>query len=210
MWQLTCGSAGKRARSVRSEKGSGLASPSCASSCSQRIESCARRGGVPVLSRPSSTPRRARSSLKPLLVPSPMRPPADPEAPGAAVEEAQVGRAGAGLDRKLAVAVAIGLAAQSAHGLALACVEYAELDASRIRHPAHGAAERVDLAHQLPLAEAPDGGIAAHLADPIEAQRDQCGGNTQARARQRGLDACVSPADDDHAEVDGSGIRAGV
>src|SRR2546430_10936846 len=50
-----------------------------------------------------------------------------------------------------------------AHRRALAGIERAELDAGAVSRPGHGAAQRVDLAHQVSLADAADGRIATHL-----------------------------------------------
>ena len=52
---------------------------------------------------------------------------------------------------------------------------------------AHEAVERIDLAHQMPLAESADGRIAGHLADRREAMRDQRG-----RAPSRAAAAAAS------------------
>jgi hypothetical protein len=54
----------------------------------------------------------------------------------------------------------------------------------------HRAAERVDLAHDLALAEAADRGIAAHLADAIVAQRDE----HRPRPRRAAASAASIPA----------------
>ncbi len=76
-----------------------------------------------------------------------------------------------GADRRLhglAIELAVGLGAGPLHRRALAAVEHAELDAGRVGDPAHQAVQRVDLAHQMALAEAADGRIAGHLADGLE------------------------------------------
>ena len=74
---------------------------------------------------------------------------------------------------RLAIELAVGLGARPAHGRALAAVEQAELDAGRIRDPAHQAVQRIDLAHQMALADPADRGIAGHLADGLELVRQQ-------------------------------------
>ena len=68
-----------------------------------------------------------------------------------------------------AVELAVGLGARALHGRPLGAVEQAELDAGRVGHPAHQAVQRVDLAHQVALAEPADGRVAGHLADGREA-----------------------------------------
>ncbi len=81
-----------------------------------------------------------------------------------------------GLDRRLhglAVELAVGLGAGALHGRALAAVEHAELDAGLVGDPAHQPVKRIDLAHQMALAEPANGRIAGHLADGGEAMGDQ-------------------------------------
>ena len=56
----------------------------------------------------------------------------------------------------LAIELAIGLRARAAHGRALAQVEHAELDAGAVDGAAHDAVERIDLAHQVALAQPAD------------------------------------------------------
>ena len=62
----------------------------------------------------------------------------------------------------------IGLCPRAVHGGAFAAIEHAELDARGVDRAAHGPAEGVDFAHDLPFGHAADGRIAAHLADGIE------------------------------------------
>ena len=57
---------------------------------------------------------------------------------------------------RLPVELAVGLRAGPAHGRPLAAVEDAELDAGGIGDAAHQAVQRVDLAHQVALAEPAD------------------------------------------------------
>ena len=61
----------------------------------------------------------------------------------------------------------------------------------------HGAAERVDLLDQVALADAADGRVAAHLAERLDALREQQRARTHARSGQRGLGAGVAAADHD-------------
>ena len=85
------------------------------------------------------------------------------------LDHLEVGR---GPDRGLhggAVELAVGLGARALHRRALGAVEQAELDAGRIGDPAHQAVQRIDLAHQMALAEPADGRVAGHLADGGEA-----------------------------------------
>ena len=66
------------------------------------------------------------------------------------------------------IELAVGLGARAAHRRALAAVEHAKLDAAGIGDAAHQAVERIDLAHQMALAEPADGRIAGHGADGRE------------------------------------------
>ena len=63
-----------------------------------------------------------------------------------------------------AIGGAVVLRPGRAHGRALAGVEHPELDAGLVGHLGHLAAERVNLADELALRQAADGGIAGHLA----------------------------------------------
>ena len=101
----------------------------------------------------------------------------------------------------LRVELAIGLGARTAHGRALAAVEHAKLDAAGIGHAAHQAVERIDLAHQVALAETADGRIAGHGADGRGAMRDQRRLRAHARGRGRGLAAGMPAADHDDVEA---------
>ena len=58
------------------------------------------------------------------------------------------------------IKLAVGLRAGAPHRGAFAPIEHAKLDAALVGNPSHQAVEGVDLAHQVALAEAPDGRIA--------------------------------------------------
>ena len=98
------------------------------------------------------------------------------------------------------IELAVRLGARPAHRRSLAPVEHAELDAARVGDPAHQAVERIDLAHQMALAEPADRRIAGHRADGREPVRDQRGRRAHARSRGRGLAAGVPAADHDDVE----------
>ena len=109
-----------------------------------------------------------------------------------------------GADRglhRLAIELAVGLGAGPLHRRPLAPVQDAKLDAGGIGHPRHQAIERVDLADEMPLAEAADGRIAGHLADGGDAVGDERGHGAHARSRGRGLAAGMAAADDDDVEI---------
>ena len=116
------------------------------------------------------------------------------------LDHLEVGR---GPDRRLhgrAVELAVGLGARPLHGRPLGAVEQPELDAGRVGHPAHQAVQRIDLAHQVALAEPADGRIAGHLADGRELVRDQRRARAHARRRGRRLAAGMPAADHDDVE----------
>ncbi len=71
------------------------------------------------------------------------------------------------------VGVLVGLGPRTAHGGALRRVQHLEHDAGGVDGSAHDAAEGVDLAHDLPLREAADRGVTAHLADAGGIHGDQ-------------------------------------
>ena len=73
------------------------------------------------------------------------------------------------------VELAVGLGARALDGGALAAVEDAELNAGSVGGARHHAVERVDLAHQMALAQAPDRRIARHFADGRETVGDERG-----------------------------------
>src|SRR5690348_17621437 len=50
-----------------------------------------------------------------------------------------------------------------------ASIENPKLNSTSIRHPPHQAIERIDLADEVALSESPDGGIARHCSDGLEA-----------------------------------------
>ncbi len=99
-------------------------------------------------------------------------------------------------DRAL-VERAVGLRARRAHGRALAAVQGAEVDAGAIDRARHRAAERVDLLREMPLADAADRRVAAHLAQRFDVLRQQQRAHAHAGRGQRGLGAGVAAADDD-------------
>ncbi len=111
------------------------------------------------------------------------------------------GQSGLGLDGaadEAAVEVAVGLAAGGAHRRPLAGVEPPPLDAGRVRGARHHPAQRVDLAHQVALADAADGGIAAHRADGFDGVGEQQRSCAGAGGGERGFGAGMAATDHDH------------
>ena len=111
---------------------------------------------------------------------------------------------------RLGVELAVGLGARAAHRRTLAAIEYAELDSALVGDPAHQAVERIDLAHQMALAEPADRRVAGHRPDRREPVRDQRGPRAHARGRGRGLAAGVPAADHDHIEGSHGITRSGL
>ena len=100
-------------------------------------------------------------------------------------------------DRRL-VALAVGLAARRAHGRALRRVQRAPVDAGAVGRARHRAAERVDLLHEVALADAADRRVAAHLADRLDVVREQQRARARAGRGERGFGAGVAATDHDH------------
>ncbi len=100
----------------------------------------------------------------------------------------------------LPVQLAVGLGARALDRWALGAVQEPELDAGGIGHTAHEAVERIDLAHQVALAEPADGGVAGHLADGREGMGDEGRAGAHAGSRGRGLAAGMAATHHDHIE----------
>ena len=96
------------------------------------------------------------------------------------------------------IAFLVGLRARAVHGRALAAIEQAKLEARGVDGASHGAAERVDFADDLPLADATNRRIAAHLSDGIEADGEQRRACAQACRGQRRFGAGMPRADHHH------------
>ena len=89
-----------------------------------------------------------------------------------------------------AIGGAVVLRPGRAHGRPFAGVEHPELDAGLVGDLGHLAAERVNLADDLALRQAADGGVAGHLRDLVGAQGDAAtsgssSGPRRARPRSR-------------------------
>ena len=139
---------------------------------------------------PELAPVRERETGDPAI--------ADDQIVGLGLDHREIGGAGDRPLHRRGVELAIGLGARPAHRRALAAVEHAELDAAAIGHAPHQPIERVDLAHQMALAEPADRGIAGHGADGREPMGDQRDLRAHARRRRRRLAAGVPAAHDDH------------
>ena len=89
----------------------------------------------------------------------------------------------------------------------LARVEAAELDTRRVRHPAHEPAQRVELAHEVALAEAADRRVAAQPRHVLAAMADQRHLQPEPRRRRRRFAARVSGAHHHHVEAHPASVR---
>src|SRR5262249_48772194 len=105
-----------------------------------------------------------------------------------------------GADRLLhgpGIEPAVRLRARPAHGGPLATVEHAELDAGKIGRGPHETVERVDLTHEMALAQAFDRRIARHRADGREAMGDERDLGAHARGGRGGLATGMAATHDD-------------
>ena len=75
------------------------------------------------------------------------------------------------------------------------------MDATVVCGGAHEAAQRVYLLHQVALAYTPNGRVAAHLPQRLDALREEQRARTVTRAREGGFGAGVSAADDNGVET---------
>ncbi len=97
----------------------------------------------------------------------------------------------------LPVELPIRLRPRGADRGALTGVQRAELDSGQIRGPRHRAAQCVDLAYQMPLADTADGRVAAHLAQGLDALSEQQRPRAHAGSRQRSFGAGMATTDHD-------------
>ena len=93
---------------------------------------------------------------------------------------------------------AVGLATGRPHCRALARVQGAPLDAGMVGGVCHQPAERVDLAHQMALADATDGRVAAHLSERLDVVCQQQGTRAHTCRSKTGFGAGVAAADHNH------------
>jgi hypothetical protein len=97
----------------------------------------------------------------------------------------------------LAIEIAVGLGASGTHRRALAGIQGAELDTGPVDRTRHGTTQGVDLAGEVPLADAADGGVAGHLADGVQVLGQQKCPRTGPRRREGRLGAGVTAAHND-------------
>jgi hypothetical protein len=95
----------------------------------------------------------------------------------------------------------VALGAGRPDGGAARGVQEAELDADGIGDLAHDAAESIDFANEVSLRNTADGGIAGHLGNEIDVQREKGGLQAHAGGSHRGLTSGVTGADHNYVEV---------
>jgi hypothetical protein len=94
----------------------------------------------------------------------------------------------------------IRLGPRASHGRALAPIEHAKLNACGICDSAHQPVERVDLPHQMALAEASDRRVAGHRPDGREAMGYQGGPGANARGSTRCFATGVTSSNNNNVE----------
>jgi len=87
------------------------------------------------------------------------------------------------------ISFSIGLASGGTDRRSLAHIESAKLDARSIGSTSHLAAQRIDLAHEVPLREPADRWVAAHGGDRVSAACD----DAYARAHPSGGKGRLAP-----------------
>ena len=85
----------------------------------------------------------------------------------------------------------------------LAAIQELEMNAGHIRRPAHDAIQRIDLPHQMALANAANGGIAGHFANRLQTMGQQQGARAQPRCRCHRLATGMAAADHHHIKLSG-------
>ena len=113
------------------------------------------------------------------------------------LEKPEIGLIFKALPNRRPVQHPVGLSACGPNCRALGRVQDSKLDSGFIGCRRHGAAERIDLAHQMPLANTANRGIAAHLPQGFQIVGQQQGLATHARRRQGGLCAGMATTNDD-------------
>ena len=100
-----------------------------------------------------------------------------------------------------AICLLVALGAWRPDGGTARGVEQAELNADGVGDLTHDAAEGVDFADKVSFGDAADGGIAGHLRDQVDIEREQCCLQSHARRGHGSLTAGMSGADDDQVEL---------
>lgn len=118
-----------------------------------------------------------------------------------ALKEAQVGLACASGAHEILIDLLVALRARRPDRRPFALIQHSELNAREIRGHSHRASERIDLAHQVTLADSADRGVAAHLSDGRSIHGEQKRAALHPRGGKGGFDAGVPCADHDHIKI---------
>ncbi len=102
-----------------------------------------------------------------------------------------------------AVGLLVTLGAGRPDGGAARGVEQTELDADGVGDLGHDAAESVDLADDVSLGDAADGGVAGHLRDEVGVEGEEGGAQSHARGGHGGFAAGMTGSDDGDIEMFG-------
>ena len=106
----------------------------------------------------------------------------------------------------IAIQLAVRLRARAAHGGTFRAVQQFKMDTGGVGRFAHQPVQRVDLPHQMALADAADGGVARHLPQPVTPVGDQQRVGAGARGCGRGLTPRMAAADDNDVVAHGASV----
>ncbi len=96
------------------------------------------------------------------------------------------------------VSFLIALSAGCPNGWTLLCVQHPKLQTGHIGRLSHLAAKRIYLAGEMSLGQSADGGVAGHLADRIDVDREEQSLASHARRCQGRFDSSVAGTANDH------------
>ena len=121
------------------------------------------------------------------------------------LEQPQIGLVFQAPANRRLVQHAVSLGARGPYRRPFGGVEGAELDAGFVRGCRHRAAKGVDFLHQMALADAADGRIAAHRTEGLDVVRQQQRACAHARRRKRSFGPGVTAAD--HNDIETGGVE---
>ena len=117
-----------------------------------------------------------------------------------AFNDGQVLGLGHNLRHCCAIELSVGLRPWPLHRRTLGPIEQPELYPRHIRSASHGPIQRIDFAHEVPLAKSANRWVARHDAQITALQRHQSGPRTNTSGRQSGVRTCMAAADHDDIE----------
>ena len=89
----------------------------------------------------------------------------------------------------------VSLGAGRPYRRALAAVEHTKLDTCLVGRQRHGAAQRIDLFHQVALTDTTDSGVAAHLSQRLDVVTEQQGLHAHTRGCERSFGTGMATTD---------------